>query len=254
MPNPEIIPTEISTPLTTNDETYWIPSQNASWQIQLTGTIDTSQPFDIFFVDLFDTPSETIAELQTRGAHVVCYFSAGTFENWRPDANTFPAGLIGNALPDWPGESWIDIRGLETIGPVMLYRVSLAAQKGCDGIDPDNVDGYANDTGFPLTAADQLAYNIFLANAAHQNGLSVGLKNDLQQITQLAPFFDWALNEQCFSCQECNLLIPFINSGKAVFVIEYNLNPHDFCPQAIALKFNAIHKTIKLDSYITPCQ
>jgi hypothetical protein len=46
-------------------------------------------------------------------------------------------------------------------------------------------------------AADQIRYNTFLANAAHARGLSVGLKNDLDQVKTLQPLFDWALNEEC---------------------------------------------------------
>ena len=67
------------------------------------------------------------------------------------------------------------------------------------------MDGYANANGLGLTAADQLNYNRFLASAAHARGLSVGLKNDIDQIDALVDpttvggtdFFDWALNEQC---------------------------------------------------------
>ena len=42
-------------------------------------------------------------------------------------------------------------------------RLDLAAAKGCDAVDPDNVDGYANPTGFDLTGDDQLAFNRWLA-------------------------------------------------------------------------------------------
>jgi len=68
-------------------------------------------------------------------------------------------------------------------------------EKGCDGVEPDNVDGYTNDTGFNLTSNDQIQYNKFLANEAHQRGLSIGLKNNLDQIEVLEPFFDFAVNE-----------------------------------------------------------
>jgi hypothetical protein len=39
----------------------------------------------------------------------------------------------------------------------------------------DNVDGFTNATGFPLTPVDQLTYNRFLAMEAHVRGLSIGL-------------------------------------------------------------------------------
>src|SRR5581483_990790 len=126
----------------------------------------------------------------------ICYLSAGTWEDWRPDANTFPAFVMGNSL-SWPGERWLHIHYLDILGPIMGARLGLCKAKGFDGVEPDNVDGYANDTGFPLTAQDQLRYNIFLANAAHARGLSVGLKNDVDQVEQLLPHFDWTLNESC---------------------------------------------------------
>ncbi|MEW5938441.1 MAG: endo alpha-1,4 polygalactosaminidase [Chloroflexota bacterium] len=258
-PFPETVPPPTAessegSPPTANGIAHWAPPVAATWQIQFSGELDTGLSVDIFFLDLFDTPAETIASLRARGVKVVCYFSAGTYEDWRPDAASFSSPLLGKDLPDWPGETWLDIRDLESLAPIMLARIGLAAQKGCDGVDPDNVDGFANDSGFPLTADDQLAYNIFLANAAHQNGLAIGLKNDLQQIPQLAPFFDWALNEQCFYFEECDLLLPFVNAGKPVFVIEYELSPEEFCSQANDMNFNAMQKNLELDDFRFPCR
>lgn len=80
----------------------------------------------------------------------------------------------------------------------MTSRMKLAVQKGCDAVDPDNMDGYTNDNGFKLTAAQQLKYNKFIADLAHKHNLAVGLKNDLNQIKDLVSSFDFAVNEQCF--------------------------------------------------------
>ena len=252
--SPLSTPAPVTVPSSQFPPTHWMPPLAASWQIQFSGTLDTTLPVNIYELDLFDTPPETIASLQARGVKVICYFSAGTYENWRPDANQFPASLLGSDLPDWPGEKWLDIRDLQTLAPIMLRRITLAAQKGCDGVDPDNVDGYTNTTGFLLTPEDQLAYNIFLANSAHQNGLGIGLKNDLEQIPALVEFFDWAINEQCFSYQECPLLLPFTEAGKPVFVIEYQPPPETFCQSSIDLNFNAIQKNPNLDAFRFPCR
>ena len=235
-------------------DSHWSPSADSSWQIQFSGDLDTGLDVDIFFLDLFDTPEETVADLHARGVKVVCYFSAGTHEDWRPDADQFPETILGGDLSDWPGERWLDIRNLQTLGPIMLGRIRLAVQKGCDGVDPDNVDGYVNDTGFPLSTDDQLAYNLFLSNAAHQNGLGIGLKNDLEQAEILLPFFDWALSEQCFYYKECSLLLPFAQAGKAVFVIEYQMTPEEFCSQANGMNFNALQKKIQLDAFRFACR
>ncbi len=103
----------------------------------------------------------------------------------------------------------------------MRLRLDAAAAKGCDGVEPDNVDGYTNNPGFPLTGAHQRDYNRFLAEEAHARGLSVGLKNDLQQLATLEPWFDWALNEECAAYNECGRYTAFQGGGKAVFHVEY---------------------------------
>lgn len=244
----------VTSPSTSSSPAHWTPPLQASWQIQFSGAINTTLPVDIYNLDLFDVTPEVISDLHARGVKVVCAFSAGTYENWRPDADKFPAVLLGNQFASHPNEQWLDIRNLQLLAPIMLERITLAAQKGCDGILPSNVDGYANKTGFSLTFDDQLTYNIFLANAAHQNGLGVGLKNDLEQISVMVGYFDWALSEECFAHNKCHLLQPFAAAGKPVFVIEYDLEFQEFCPLSIELKFNAIQKNRKLDSFLLPCR
>lgn len=124
--------------------------------------------------------------------------SAGTWENWLARTRASFRRRSKGAANGWPGEQWLDIRNLAVLGPILEARMDLCKAKGFDGIEPDNVDGYANATGFALTYADQIRFNTFLANAAHARGLSVGLKNDLDQVNDLQPLFDWALNEECF--------------------------------------------------------
>src|SRR5262249_37088529 len=137
-----------------------------------------------------------------------------------PDASSFPAAVIGAGVQGWPGENWLDTRA-QSVRDIMTKRMDLAAQKGCDGIEPDNVDGYTNSPGFPLTYQTQIDYNTFLAASAHARNLSVALKNDLDQVKDLVASFDFALNEQCFQYSECDQLKPFITADKAVFEVEY---------------------------------
>lgn len=228
--------------------------QHARWQIQYTGDLSTHVDVDVFNLDLFDTPPATIAALRDRGIFVMCYFSAGSYEDWRPDASRFPPQVLGQDMEGWPGEKWLDIRQIDVLLPILEARLDLAVVKGCDGVDPDNVDAYTHATGFPLTAEDQQRYNIVVAQAAHQRGLRVGLKNDLEQIPALLPYFDWIINEECFSFGECDQLLPFVQAGKPVFVIEYELMPPDFCPQALQMNFNALHKNWELDAYRVDCR
>jgi hypothetical protein len=231
----------------------WMPAASSSWQWQLTGTIDQTVAAQMFDVDLFDTAATTVASLHNLGHKVVCYVSAGSFEDWRPDAAQFPAGVKGNGLDGWPGEQWLDVRQWTALRPVIEARMDLCRSKGFDGIELDNVDGYQNDTGFPLVAADQLAFNRALAASAHARGLSVGLKNDLDQVRDLVTTFDWALNEECFTYDECDQLTPFVAAGKAVFNVEYTLTTAQFCPQARSMGFNSLSKHLSLDAYRVAC-
>ena len=238
----------------TINQTVWQPALNTSWQWQLTTPVDQTVNAQMYDIDMFDNDVSVVASLHAQGRKVICYISAGTFENWRPDAASFPAVVKGNAVSGWPGENWLDIRRLDILAPIMTARLDLCQTKGFDGVEPDNIDGYTNGTGFPLTAQDQINYNTFLANQAHARGLSVALKNDLDQVQALLPYFDWALNEQCFQYNECNTLVPFITAGKAVFEVEYSLSTSQFCPQANALNFNAMQKDLNLDAFRIPCR
>ncbi|WP_177198085.1 endo alpha-1,4 polygalactosaminidase [Nitrosomonas communis] len=232
----------------------WQPVPGLKWQIQYTGTLDTSLKVDVYNIDLFDTSTAVISELQSKGKHIICYFSAGSYESWRPDASAFPASVLGRKLDSWAGEKWLDIRQLNILIPIMQARMKLAADKGCNAVDPDNVDGYSNHTGFPLSYNDQLVYNIAIANAAHNLGLAVSLKNDVDQIKDLVNYFDFAVNEKCFQYNECNTLIPFISASKAVFGIEYNLSDSSFCSQANAMNFDFLKKKLSLDAWREPCR
>lgn len=232
----------------------WKPALNTSWQWQLTGTLDLSLDVPVYDIDLFDNSADVVASLHAKGRKAICYFSAGTWENWRPDADQFAAGVKGNGN-GWAGERWLDIRKLDSLGPIMAARMDACQAKGFDAVEPDNVDGYSNGTGFPLTYEDQLRYNRWLADQAHARGLSVGLKNDGGQAKDLWPAFDWALNEQCFEFSECEPFADyFVNNGKAVFQVEYNLNTSQFCAQANRFNFNALKKRLELDAWRQACR
>jgi len=189
---------------------------------QLSGEINTAQKADIYDIDLFDSSKTLINKLKSKGKIVICYFSAGSYEDWREDANKFPQEVIGEKMEGW-NERWIDIRN-KTIREIMKSRMDLAKNKGCDGVEVDNIDGYLNNTGFDLTYDDQLDYNIFLSNEAKKRGLLIALKNDVNQVKDLVNYFDFAIVEECIKYNECDKYIPFINQNKAVFDIEYDEN------------------------------
>lgn len=186
----------------------------------MSGTLNTSYVATVYDIDLFDSSTNTIAQLQASGHKVVCYFSAGSSENWRPDYAQFTAADKGKALDGWPGENWLDVRSANVRG-IMAARLDLAKSKGCDGVEPDNVDGYTNSTGFPLTAQNQIDYNTYLATQAHARNLAVALKNDVDQLSTLEPSFDFAINEQCHEYSECDGYSVFTSKNKPVFNAEY---------------------------------
>lgn len=252
-PSPTPEPTSLLTQPASHPAPSYLTPPNSTWHIQYTGAINISLDVAIYNLDLFDTDPAVIVDLQARDIFVMCYFSAGSFEDWRPDAANFPSEILGLGLEGWEGERWLDIRRIDRLAPIMAARLELAAGKGCDGVDPDNINGYTNETGFPLTYDDQLAYNIWLAQAAHTRGLSIGLKNDVEQIPDLVSHFDWHLNEECFTYGECDLLLPFIEAGKPVFQIEYELPNAEFCGRAKQLGFQSIRKHWGLDEFSEPC-
>ena len=236
---------------------WWEPSVGLRWQWQLSdGPVDLSLEVDIYDIDLFDNDASVITALHAQGRKVVCYVSAGSWEDWRPDEDQFPASVIGGDYEGWPGENWLDIRQIELLAPMMRARLDLCRDKGFDGIEPDNIDGYTNDTGFPLTYEDQLKYNLWLADEAHARGLSIGLKNDPDQVADLVPYFDWALTEDCFAEGWCEDIIPFTQTGKPVLAAEYTdtgASIEQLCPEAKARNFSLILKTRELDAWQQTC-
>lgn len=207
-----------------NEGDWWRPSVDDDWQWQLTAPegeqLNLGYDVRIYDLDLFDVPDAVIEEIHAADRKLLCYFSAGSFEKWRPDADAFPRQAKGKALDGWQGERWLDIRD-PAVFEIMVERLDLAVARGCDGVEPDNVDGYTNSTGFSLTPTDQLAYNRNLANAAHARGLTIALKNAGDQAAELEPYFDLELNEQCHEYDECDQLDPFLEADKPVLNAEY---------------------------------
>ena len=239
---------------------WYRPDANVTWQWQLDGVPDTSYDVDLYDIDLFDTSEDLIRNIKAEGRKVICYFSAGSYEEWREDKDAFPSSALGKPLDGWEGERWVDIRSPD-IRNIMKARLDLAKRKGCDGVEPDNVDGYDNDTGFPLAFSDQLEYNRFLAEEAHLRGLAIGLKNDLEQIPELQPWFDFALNEECHHYEECDRLEPFVDAGKPVLNAEYDSRYREdgaardaLCEDARRRGFRTLVLPIELDgTFRYPC-
>ncbi len=226
----------------------WKPTPEApihwQWQIGTDFNINSHVlPYvTVYDIDGFTTSASTVAALHALGCIVIAYFSFGTWEDWRPDQGQFTTAIKGKSN-GWPGEKWIDIRS-DLVKTIMAARMDLAKSKGFDAIEPDNIDGYSNSTGFPLTSANQLAFNKWIADQCHQRGLSVGLKNDIEQAPALQPYFDWCLNEESYKYSEWQNLAAFINAGKAVFECEYSGTGQ--CPTFNGLHINSMTRDMDL--------
>ncbi|QDS69147.1 hypothetical protein FKW77_010471 [Venturia effusa] len=178
----------------------------------------------IFEVDLFDTPASTMWAMKRAGKKIICYFSAGTSEDWRPDYEDFEPVDKGKCLPEWAGERYLDVRS-PTVWRVMRNRIRLAKRKGCDGIDPDNVDVATNDNGKNLTQTDAINFIKKLANESHRRRMAFGLKNAQNTLVQVMNITDFAVNEQCAQDEEgaegCASYGNFTKLGRPVYHIEY---------------------------------
>lgn len=269
---PTLSPTASSTaiPTATPERAWWMPkaSDMLTWQWQLQDVVDDSFNVSMYDIDLFDNTAEFIALLKAQGRTVVCYFSAGSYEAWRPDwAENFDfisvnSSYSGNEPPfagnlsGWD-ERWLDIRRIDLLEDIMRGRFQMAKEKGCDAVEPDNVDAYSNgnETGLNLTYDDQLVYNRWLANESHAIGMSIGLKNDVDQLADLEPDFDWALNEECYEFDECGSYSDtFVAKDKAVFGVEYKGDPADFCPTLNEMSLSWLKKNLNLTAFRIGCE
>jgi hypothetical protein len=207
---------------------WWTPPQRLTWYWQLQGTVENDQPVAAYDIDGFETSAAEVAALHSQGKHAICYIDVGTAEKFRPDYSSFPASVLGRSN-GWPGERWLDIRQLAIVEPIMTARFRMCREKGFDAVEPDNIEGYANKTGFPITAQQQLTYNEWVAEEVHSLGMAVLQKNDGEQSVVLEPYFDGALSEQCNQYRECASFQPYLSAGKPVLNAEYHLATKRFC-------------------------
>ncbi|KAJ4267452.1 hypothetical protein NW762_003559 [Fusarium torreyae] len=207
----------------------WQPKVGASWQIVLSkpiklnsdGTADDLKPdVGIYDLDMYDNDAETFSALHDAGKKVICYFSAGSWEDWRDDKNQFKKADLGATLDGWPDEKWLNLKSAN-VRNIMKKRIQYAAKKGCDAIDPDNVDGYQNENGLGLTKKDSIDYIKFLATEAAKYNMSTGLKNAGDIISSVLSHVQFSVNEQCVEYSECETFAAFIKAKKPVFNIEY---------------------------------
>ncbi|KAL4985079.1 glycoside hydrolase superfamily [Aspergillus falconensis] len=269
-PDPDTDTTDSTTSTSNSSDGIWQPEVGSPWQIILSSALSpntlsklSSQSASIYDIDLFENTEPTISSLHSQGIKVICYFSAGTYEDWRPDASSFDSSSLGAGLDDWPGEKWVDLRS-ESVRAIMSSRLDKAVEMGCDGVDPDNVDAYNNDQGgLGLTEDDSADFMNWLATEAHARGLSIGLKNAGSIIPRVITNMQWSVNEQCAEFDECNVFQQFVDEGKPVFHIEYpkngavstsSVDKVAVCAEFKGAEgFSTVVKDIELDEWVQAC-
>jgi hypothetical protein len=231
--------------------TWWHPPQQLTWYWQLTGT-PKIEPVMAIDIDGFDNGAGEVATLHAVGQRAICYIDVGTAENWRSDYSKFPPSVMGSSN-GWPGENWLNVADLSTLEPIMTARFQMCQAAGYDAVEPDNMDGYENSTGFAITAAQQLTYDEWVANEVHSLGMAVFQKNDPDQASTLQPYFDGVIDEQCNQYTECSAYNSYLSAGKPVLNAEYS-GGTSFCAADNAAGIMGALYALALDgSVYQPC-
>ncbi|PNY30074.1 Uncharacterized protein TCAP_00016 [Tolypocladium capitatum] len=250
--------------INSTSRSIWRPKVGATWQIMLSVPLDPNKAIspdvDVYDLDMHLNNATAIKRLHDAGKKVICYFSAGSYENWRDDKGDFKPEDLGNGVVGWPGEWWLQLSS-PNVRKIMAKRVKFAADLGCDAIDPDNMDGYQNDNGLGLTAQDSISFVSFLTAEAAKYHMSTGLKNSANIVTSLVDTVDFAVNEECAAHSECQIFSAFIQAGKPVFHIEYPDGAPDvesdtadtMCNPSGGDRFSTVMKLLTLNAWVEYC-
>lgn len=230
------------------------------WRLDSIGLNEVNQySCDIIDIDAFSASKELIDAFHARGIKVIAYISVGTIENYRPDAALLPTDIIGEIYPSWPDERFLNIREIDKMRAFISSRFDMIKQKGFDGIEPDNMDGYGEENGFQLTLDDTKLFCDWIIEEAHSRGLSIGQKNTEELVPVMYKKFDWVLTEDVFDANTQNDYSQYISLGKPVFSAEYTdaMGISDFnslvCPLANQMKYYAFLKHRDLNQWTYVC-
>jgi hypothetical protein len=232
---------------------WWKPAAGTSWQWQIGGgTIDPNLAVEVFDID-WEESATVVGQLHNAGKRVICYVSVGSWEDWRPDAASFPAAVLGNDYPGWPGERFVDIRA-QALRDVMAKRLDVCKSKGFDAVEPDNMDVFSSNSGFPLTQANGVDYAKWLATECHARGMAIVQKNASEITANIQSVYDGALTEDCYNDGWCADMQPYIDANKPVFACEYTSSIFTAaCAWGKPKKYSFILKSLDLNAPVTFC-
>lgn len=273
-------PPPVTTPPTTTPPpispppagSWWTPGGgNIEWQWEIGHPLNTASAADmgtgqtayngatapatnptVYDIDGFDNPASTVTALHSTGKKVICYIEVGAAENYRPDYASFPAAALGNVMPGYSSERYVDIRNA-TVVSIIEQRIAMCQAKGFDAVETDIDESYTSSTGFPLTKANEEAFMVTLSNYMHAHGLSWVAKNlddtGDSYAADMFPNADALLTEECNNYGTCGLFSGYLGH-KAVFNAEYTSDGQTtgkFCPQDNQAGINGVLFNVNLD-------
>ncbi|WP_417709301.1 endo alpha-1,4 polygalactosaminidase [Roseibium aggregatum] len=202
-----------------------------TWDWQLTEPVDLDRQVRVMDLHPDLVTSEDLAALRQKGVRTICYVSIGTLEKGSADTRAFPDDVLGKTYEDWPDERFLDVRRLDILLPIMKARFEACKDQGFDAVEPDNMDVHDNDSGFPITADDVVAYVARLAVIAHSLDLAIGQKNVPDLTADLIGHMDFLIAESCYQDKWCADVGAYVREDKPIFDAEYTDRPIDF-PEA----------------------
>ncbi|KNC76280.1 hypothetical protein SARC_11210 [Sphaeroforma arctica JP610] len=206
------------------------PRVGASWVNRAwtdgSGLNKISSDDEVVLVDPADISKEDMDELHAAGHYLLCYNNAGAWESWRADADEFPLELRARKLAGWDNEYWWNIIEWDDseLKNAHIKRMKWMWEKGCDGLELDNLDCRSCVDGESKTDLRAKAVeNVrWLAQESNRQCMDASMKNSIDIFADVAEHFQMAVNEQCEEYNECSSYIDyFIDLGKPVFAVEY---------------------------------
>ncbi len=231
-------------------------SRGPSWDWQLTDPYDLTRDVAVMDIDPDNHTKAEIAALTARGITTICYVSVGTIEDWREDLSAFPESVIGRTYGDWPDERFLDARQRNVLVPLMQARFARCKDMGFAAIEPDNQDVHSNDSGYPISEADTVAYLNALADAAHEMGMQIGQKNVPELTGRLINKMDFIVTEGCHVDGWCDDVLAYASAGKPIYAAEYTDTRVDFaaaCAYGAANDVSFILKDRDLTAALQTC-
>lgn len=227
-----------------------------SFHIQYHGELDCKGR-DVAYLDMYNYNPEDIKKCRESGTKLVIGYFSSQWSSWYPDSggdclghgpdtcyNKFTEEMLGEGLPHWKGERFVDPTSKE-VRKIMMERIHLAKQKGFDGIDVDNTDFYHFDTGFDLDKKDSIDYLNFFIKGARDLGMIFSLKNSMDVMNDIFKVQLYQ-NESCYKYNECKV---YDSVDAPVFIISYKRR----CPKNLYKKAYTILKK-KMNQKDKACQ